>query len=228
MGNKNHELEDKIQHLYGYIERLIAQNDILKDRLKKLESFIIDTRGELPDVAALYDRQVAALSAIMPEIHQFAATVTRGTGSAKNYENQYRHAEYRAKMVKQNLVAAKKLMAGMIVAVSSVADRTLNSINPEDIHHLRAELDTLTANHSIIRHVEVDTFLDGLVPELNLMEGTGVAHLVDPVPAYDPASNPLTKFAEDITQPLVDKTIEILKREGHIPEELAPASEAEK
>lgn len=144
-------------------------------RIKLLEDFIIDSRGSLPAAEEFTAKAYGKLSEIMPGIVEYAQTITRGNGSAANYENQFRHAEYRAKLVKENLRNARHVMRQMIVSVASVADRTHNQVFPSDIKFLRGELDKLAGYQEIVAVIDGDPFLDGVMPELNKMEGTGHA-----------------------------------------------------
>ena len=174
-------LIEEVADLESFVEIAADKFAEAHERVLALEAFIIDTRGELPGPQELKPKIIQAISDILPDIKAFAESIKRGTGSAANYEYQFRHAEHRAKLTKTNLIAAKKLMSGMIITVASIADRTANSVNPEDIHHLRGELDRLTADHEIVASVAVDSFLDGVMPELDLMEGTGKADMNKPI-----------------------------------------------
>ncbi|MDD9904807.1 MAG: hypothetical protein OXT06_14650 [Rhodospirillaceae bacterium] len=145
------------------------------ERIELLESFIIDSRGDLEGVEEWTAKAYGKLTEMMPGIIDFAKTIQRGTGSAANYENQFRHAEYRAKLVKENLRNARFQMRQMILAVASVADRTHNQVDPVDIQALRDELDQLSGYQEVMATIDGDPFFDGVMPELDLMEGTGHA-----------------------------------------------------
>ena len=169
------ELEAELEHSEQQVEQQCRISGDLQERCDKLEEYIVRIRGSLPGPADMKRKAMIALSDILPEILAFAKSVKRGTGSAANYEYQFRHAEHRAKLVKENLRAARKMMAGMIVTVGSIADRTENDINPEDIHHLRDELDQLSGYQEVIEHIEIDSYLDGVMPEPDVMADADLA-----------------------------------------------------
>jgi len=169
------ELQADLGHLRRQRKTLEELTANLSQRCDDLEAYIVRVRGSLPGPSAFKAVQIAALSKMLPDIEAFALSVKRGTGSAANYEYQFRHAEHRAKLVKENLRAGRKMMASMIVTVGSIADRTANSVNPEDLHHLREELDQLSGYQEILEHIEVDSYLDGVIPERTVMEDAALA-----------------------------------------------------
>jgi predicted phage tail protein len=165
--DKLNDLEIDSEDHKNQIEIQRKQSKTQQKLIEQLEAYIIRERGKLPGPAAMKQVHIKALTKILPDILAYAKSITRGTGSAANYEYQFRHAEHRAKLTKTVNVQAKKLMSKMIVTVGAIADRTANSVNPEDIHQLREELDHLTANHEIVEHTSVDAYLDGVMPELD-------------------------------------------------------------
>lgn len=139
---------DKLTIEYGNEQgfRRRVEADLLemskeRDTYKNLCNLI---RAQTPGALESFDEFKAWLRNEMPEINGYADTIQRGTGTALNYQYQFRHAEHRFKLVKDVNVKLRSQIDSMVRTVASVASRTHNQVTPNHLHELNTQLDRLS------------------------------------------------------------------------------------